>query len=125
MIRAFQFRLRTLLIVITLLAVPWAYVGWQARIVRQRKAMMSELNGTGASVYLTSEIAHIQGANFGIDIGDRTIRPPYPTASGLRELLGDDFVLGIVLSQQTPPVTVSRIRATFPEAMVVFQKGPN
>ena len=29
----FQFRLRTLMIAVTLLAVPCAYVGWQAMIV--------------------------------------------------------------------------------------------
>jgi hypothetical protein len=38
--RWFQFSLRTLMIVITLLAVPLAYVGWQAKIVRERKAML-------------------------------------------------------------------------------------
>ncbi len=38
--RRFQFRLRTLLIVVTLLAVPCAYVGWQAKIVRNRRAML-------------------------------------------------------------------------------------
>jgi hypothetical protein len=34
----FQFRLRTLMIAVTLLAVPLGYVGWQARIVREREA---------------------------------------------------------------------------------------
>jgi hypothetical protein len=32
----FQFRLRTLLIGVTLLAVPCGYVAWQAKIVRER-----------------------------------------------------------------------------------------
>jgi hypothetical protein len=31
--RHFQFRLRTLMIGVTLLAVPLGYVGWQAKIV--------------------------------------------------------------------------------------------
>jgi hypothetical protein len=35
--RHFQFSLRTLLIGVTLLAVPCAYVGWQAKIVRERE----------------------------------------------------------------------------------------
>jgi hypothetical protein len=44
--RWFQFRLRTLLIVVTLLAVPCAYVGWQAAIVRERKSLLeSGANG--------------------------------------------------------------------------------
>jgi hypothetical protein len=34
--RWFQFSLRTLMILVTLLAVPCAYVGWQAPIVQER-----------------------------------------------------------------------------------------
>jgi hypothetical protein len=37
--RRFQFRLRTLMIVVTLLAVPLGYVGWSAKIVRERIAL--------------------------------------------------------------------------------------
>jgi hypothetical protein len=35
--RWFQFRLRTLMIGMTLLAVPCSYVGWQAKIAREQK----------------------------------------------------------------------------------------
>ena len=38
--RWFQFSLRTLMIVVTLLAIPGGYVGWQAKIVRDRNAML-------------------------------------------------------------------------------------
>jgi hypothetical protein len=38
----FQFRLRTLMIVVTLLAVPLGYVGWQKKIVERRNAWISE-----------------------------------------------------------------------------------
>src|SRR5580693_1171162 len=38
--RRFQFRLRTLMIGVTLLAVPLGYVGWQAKIVREREAFL-------------------------------------------------------------------------------------
>ncbi len=38
--RWYQFRLRSLLIVVTLLTVPLGYVGWQAKIVRERKALL-------------------------------------------------------------------------------------
>jgi hypothetical protein len=37
--RRFQFRLRTLMIVVTLLAVACAYVAWQSKIVRERRAV--------------------------------------------------------------------------------------
>src|SRR5579871_2445998 len=40
----FRFRLRTLLIVVTLFAlIPCGYVGWQAKIVRHRKWVLSHL----------------------------------------------------------------------------------
>ena len=38
--RWFQFSLRTLMIVVTLLAAACAYVGWQAAIVRERKSLI-------------------------------------------------------------------------------------
>jgi hypothetical protein len=42
--RRFQFRLRTLMIGVTLLAIPCAWVGWQVRIVSHRKALMETLH---------------------------------------------------------------------------------
>jgi hypothetical protein len=47
--RRFQFRLRTLLIGVTLLAIPCAYVGWQAKIVRARQAMAKRLSARGGT----------------------------------------------------------------------------
>jgi hypothetical protein len=41
--RWFQFSLRTVLIVVTLLAVPLAYVGWQAKIVRERRWLLESV----------------------------------------------------------------------------------
>jgi hypothetical protein len=43
MSRRFQFRLRTLMIVVTLLAVPLGYVGWQVKIVREWRAELSRV----------------------------------------------------------------------------------
>jgi hypothetical protein len=40
--RRFQFRLRTLMIGVTLLAVPMGYIGWQAKIVAERKAWLRD-----------------------------------------------------------------------------------
>jgi hypothetical protein len=44
----FQFRLRTLLIAVTLLAVPLGYVGWQAKIVRERTTVRQRIANMGA-----------------------------------------------------------------------------
>ena len=38
--RSFQFRLRTLMIMVALLAVPCAYLGREAKIVREREAFL-------------------------------------------------------------------------------------
>jgi hypothetical protein len=38
----FQFRLRTLLIGVTLLAVPMGYIGWQTTIVKEREEFLSK-----------------------------------------------------------------------------------
>ncbi len=47
--RWFQFSLRTLLIGVTLLAVACAYVGWQAKIVRERRAELNRASKCGWS----------------------------------------------------------------------------
>jgi hypothetical protein len=41
--RRFRFRLRTLMIGVTVLAVPCAYIGWQAKIVREHEAALQRL----------------------------------------------------------------------------------
>ncbi len=61
-----QFRLRTLMIVVTLLAVPLGYVGWQAKIVREREALINR--GVPGSV------VYPDGGNL-----------PLPQAAGRRE----------------------------------------
>src|SRR5690348_7897587 len=58
--RRFQFRLRTLMIGITLFAlIPCGYIGWQAKIVRDRQAWT----------------AHLAARGFVPRIGDVVIRP--------------------------------------------------
>jgi hypothetical protein len=74
--RWFQFSLRTLLIVVTMLAAACGYVAWQAKIVQERTAVADlvqhQYNG---AVYWSSEVKRAS-----------------PTASGLR-ILQDGIVL--------------------------------
>jgi hypothetical protein len=49
--RRFQFSLRTLLVGVTLLAAACGYVGWQATIVRERKALLLEIFKNKGSWY--------------------------------------------------------------------------
>src|SRR4051812_15210089 len=76
--RRFQFRLQTLLIVVTLLAVPMAYVGWQAKIVTDRRHLRELIAGAGGTV--TVNLPAKSGTN----------PAPLPQPNWLRSLLGDE-----------------------------------
>jgi hypothetical protein len=41
--RRFQFRIRTMMIVVALLAIPCGYVSWQAKIVRERRGELNRV----------------------------------------------------------------------------------
>jgi hypothetical protein len=92
----FQFSLRTLLIGVTLLAIPCAYVGWQVKIVKERKVMVREVTEMGGHVTLASEITKF-GPDVSYQIGETKVKTPYPAVSRLRAWLGDDSALGIGL----------------------------
>jgi hypothetical protein len=114
--RWFQFSLRTLLVGVTLLAIPCAYVGWQIKIVRERKALAREVSEAGGNLFFVSEAIQPMHRTFVVNGAMRG--PPYPTVSRLRVWLGDDVALGIVLPTSTPADTVKRVEQVFPEADV-------
>jgi hypothetical protein len=96
----FQFRLRTLFIGVTLLAVMCGYVGREAKIARERRAMRDEIVAAGGQIGPYCRVA----AN----------EPPLPW---YRHFLGDRDTGEIVL----PDSMVSRvdeIQQIFPESFV-------
>jgi hypothetical protein len=100
----FQFSLRTLLIGVTLFCVlVGSYVGWQAKIVRERK---SELNRV-AKTYL-----------IGVEESDQARTIPW-----LRRLLGDVTVDFIAVPAETPRDEIDRLHALFPESRVTAGGG--
>ncbi len=107
--RRFQFRLRTMLIVVTLLAVPCAYVGWQAKIVRERKIMARRIMAVDKGfVYVNpTQPSHIVAAS---------------SIPWIRRLLGDEPVSMILLPIVTGPTTRGEAQAVFPEAAVRAMK---
>ncbi len=112
--RWFQFSLRSLIIVVTLLAVACGYVAWQAKIVRERKAMRERWSG---KVWFRTP-----------DMGSGSIPPP-PTqppakVTWLRELLGDEAMEGIWLPNDTPQSEVDQIKALFSESKVEMDYLP-
>jgi hypothetical protein len=96
--RWFQFSLRTLLIGVTLLAVPCAYVGWQAKIVRERRVELSRVVDTRL---------------VGIDGADKEGTIPW-----IRRALGDKRVGSIKMLVGTDAAELDRLRVLFPEAKV-------
>ncbi len=100
--RWFQFSLRTLMTVVTLLAVPLGYVGWQAKIVSERKAMLDIENG-----HLMEE------AEVG---GHKDAAIPL-----IRRWLGDHFCSSIFLKQEAE---LERYQEAFPEAEIYHPAPP-
>jgi hypothetical protein len=97
----FQFHLRTLLAVIAIFAIPCAYVGHQAEIVRDRKAMLD--NG-----HLTLSL----------------MPPARSELPRLRLWLGDVDCAAIYADQIVSDADLERYRVAFPEAEVTrFTSG--
>jgi hypothetical protein len=112
--RHFQFRLRTLLIVVTLFCVAGGYVAHQAMIVRERKTLLTRLN------------TNLGGASIGVG-AYRIIRSGWkealsddqlPTISWLRNWLGDEAIVVMFIPEQTQKTEAARIDGAFPEAII-------
>ena len=95
--RPFQFSLRTLMIFTMVVAVACGWVGWQAKIVRDRKV---ELNRT------------VNMRLIGID-SDQAKAIPW-----VRRLLGDVSVSSISMPAETTIDELDRLRALFSESRV-------
>ncbi len=117
--RWYQFSLRTLLGGVTLLAVACGYVGWQAKIVRERTAVARELYDAGA-VFITSRQLTGRGAK-SYSMEGKDFTPPYPSVNLVRRWFGDDFVLGIKWRWSVPSTNETWAAAVFPEAVIERQ----
>ena len=90
-----QFRLQTLLAVVTLSAVLCAYIGWQAKLVREREALSAKRDG----VFMV--------------IGADDSEVPL-----VRRMLGDHEYMSILFDDAPPDAILLRYRAAFPEAEI-------
>jgi hypothetical protein len=107
----FQFRLRTLMIVVTLLAVPMSYVGWQAKIVRER------------TVWLKTHAARepVDDDVFFLEIGWVIFRDSdseQHAPSRIRLWLGDEARRVILVLPEAPSTDAAEAAALFPEATI-------
>jgi len=98
----FQFRLRTLMIAVTLLAlIPCGYVGWRAKIVRERKLMLDKVVSLGGGY-----AALVNGRSIGNG------------PSQIDRLLGDEPIVEISFSKSNVGDRFAGLRAAFPEASI-------
>jgi hypothetical protein len=103
--RRIQFRLRTLLIVVTLFAlIPCGYVGWQAKIVRERKAWYAAHPGGGFA----------NGARI-VACGNEAKAPNL-----LRRWLGDVANDAITLHPTSTAADIRKATELFPEAVIAL-----
>jgi hypothetical protein len=118
--RCFQFRLRTLMIGVTLLATVCGYVAWQAKIVRERKAIAQvvEHERSGMIVWCSWVEKDIPTGGLRIE-NSVEIKPPYPKVSWLRRWLGDDYAVYIQYPASLMSAEeVARLKVAFPEAYI-------
>ena len=102
----FQFSLRTLMVGVTLLGVACAYIGWQAKIVNERRRLLESVLLHQGVVYPDLSPSHSSGP-----LPDRS--PPW-----IRRLMGDVWMDGIYLDAKTSDEVLERAATTFPEATV-------
>jgi hypothetical protein len=109
--RRFQFRLRTLMIVVTLLAVPCAYVAHEANIVRKRREWLS---------------GHPVRGNIGtldslgrFSLGDLTQQPSWFRIG----TLGDSPRRWVIVPASAATAEKQAAAALFPEADILY--GPS
>ena len=97
--RWFQFSLRSLMIGVTLFCVAvGGYIGWQAKIVRERKAMLAQLS---AADWRRPEFRW---------------HSPTPQIPWLRRILGDKPVAMLVVPPNADQQAIAEIRQMLPEA---------
>jgi hypothetical protein len=126
--RRFQFRLRTLMIGVTVLAVACGYVGWQESIVRERKELLSFVVNNGGG-YLFPEPDLPSDRPIGVLPAFALVPPNRPLITlsthnvtknpqWIRIWLGDERIAALLLTASVSSDDAARIIAAFPEANV-------
>jgi hypothetical protein len=98
---------------VTLLAVPCGYVGWQAKIVRERNATVKWLDTLQCRYYVFGRDPIKKSAEF------------EPTTTWPRRLLGDRDIFEIVESANHgfTKDELANLRQVFPEAYIENNQG--
>ena len=122
--RRFQFRLRTLMIGVTLLAAICGYIAWQEKIVKEREALLKLVMNDGGGCFIISAGPqhHEEYSRMGSIPDKGTWRVPgaHPdqAPSWIRQRLGDKHIHAIWLPESFSAADVAIISERFPEAAV-------
>jgi hypothetical protein len=100
--RCVQFSLRTLLIGVTLLAVPLGYFGWQAKIVRHRSWVLSHFGNRKWPAVVPGELWESQ-----------------ESLPWIRRVVGDRAHSRLEVDRTVPESDFIAIKDAYPEASVV------
>lgn len=120
--RPIRFSLRTLLVLMTLLGSVCGYVGWQWRIVQERRALAARnweqlersTRSAGDSDQEGMEAMYVQVLR-GIERN--------PDINWLRSMLGDQWQPWIIMPVGTTPDEVARAKRLFPESHIYVLTG--
>jgi hypothetical protein len=110
--RWLQFGLRSLLIGVALLAIPCGYVGWQAKIVRERKAMLDAVVEAGGGYRIHVPKSRVLVTRTG---GFVEVEPPL-----MRRWFGDEGVFDIHVSEPLFARRKPEFIRLYPEACVII-----
>jgi hypothetical protein len=109
--RRFQFRLRTLMVVVTVFAlIPCGYLGWEAKVVRERRLWL----------------AHLQAEGYGPRIGDIVVYAGngHGGPNNVRRWLGDKEVITIAIPATISEEDKETTLRLFPESNVLQTPAP-
>ncbi len=125
-----SFRLRTLFVVVTLATAPMALIGWQWRIVQERRRLREEIEHAGGTFQPLTRFSWAVSQT-GFNGWKFALLPPEPSAAEReaqylkrshlpfpRKWLGDESIESIILPFPYSEPHVGPIRAAFAEANI-------
>ena len=113
--RWFRFSLRTMFVVVTVIGV---YIGWQLKIVRERKDLLAELKSIASDKYI---YVGLESSEYNAQVDLQRYRVPL-----IRRLLGDESCLQLTFSTDCRADLIGRAEAAFPESrLYMIMPGEN
>src|SRR5437868_3353725 len=103
-----RYSLRTLLLFVAILAIPLGWLGWQAKIVRERRATIDEIVAAGGQVTRKADLKYMGGQSQVVEVQP----PPW-----YRGMFGDEAIAIIQLTSRNTS-GVAEIEGLFPESLV-------